>query len=218
MKSYIKRLLKEGLYESGNKIWYHGSKGEIIGSPKVTVTEFSTTGGFFVSENEDFAKRWGDGVHVSKWKVKDGSRIFNVIDVVDFYEYAEEIMKFGTKDSYNSKAIPNLDIDDYAKLLNINNSNGVDTQQIMRKAYPEINEKEEGASIYNIIMDDLGSKYGKIQHIIRNTRLYNYNWSDIEKNSDSIKNAGFDGVYIKERPNHNFLNLMVFNVDILERV
>jgi hypothetical protein len=210
MKGYIKRLLREGLYDTEDKIWYHGSKKEIIGEPIITVSEFGGTGGFFVSESEKFAMSFGDAKFISKWKIKDGTRIFDVNDVIDFYEYAEVVMQYGTDSGYrHNKPIPNLDIDDYAKLCNIGGNVDVEIiKDIMRKAYPEINEEED--NIYNIIMNELGSKYDRMQYILRNKKLYGYDYANLEKNSDNIKKAGFDGVYVKEKKIHNYMNLMIF--------
>lgn len=206
MKEFIKRLLRESLYDSKDKIWYHGSNKEIIDEPRMTVSEFDGTGGFFLSESKEFAKANGD--FISEWKIEDGSDIFNVRDYYDFERYAEEVIKL--------YKIPNLDINDYVELLGFWKRSIDDIKAIMRKAYPEIDENVD--NIYNIIMDDMGLKYDNIQYLLRKRVLYDYDYIDLERNSVIIKRCGFDGIYLKESKKYNFMNVMIFDSKIIKKI
>ena len=80
-------LLKENIDDT---IWYHGTDKE-WDIPKFTVGEFDNMGGFFLSKNIEFAKRWGK--IIKQFKLKFDTKIFDIENEDDFLKYAAEVKK-----------------------------------------------------------------------------------------------------------------------------
>jgi hypothetical protein len=199
LRKFIKNIIKEFLNEQkedennlNSNIWYHGTDKEFI-EPKIFVGEFGNMGGFFLTKSINFAKRWGK--YIKKFKLKSNIKIFDFDNEDDFMLYAEEVAK--------KIKLPNIGILHYAVLLNgYTDVEGL--EYVMRTIYPDLK-----TNVFNIIMDDMGNKYDKIQYIIRKKRLYR-DYKSIEENDKTIMDAGFDGAFVWENKNRN---LQIFNLN-----
>ena len=194
LRQFIKAAIRESLNDN---IWYHGTNKEFI-KPKISVGEFGNLGGFFLTKNINFAKKWGK--YIKKFKLKDNIKIFNIDNENHFMLYVKEVAK--------KNKLPNIGLLHYAVLLD--GKSGIDAiQYVMKEIYPELKN-----DIFNTIMDDLSNKYDTIQYILRKKRLYR-DYKSIEENDKTIKDAGFDGAYVWENKTKN---IQIFNLNKIYEV